>query len=159
MNGPLNPKRKKGITPLMATLLLISFAVAVGTVVMNFARAQVDSQAQCSINPKLGLAKHNGLQQICFDSSPSILKFGLQNGFEIDIEGLVVSVIGTQRAETFELNEAVINRGSIYRGSLNYDSSVLGTIRQVKISPKITLFEEQVICVEYSLVLENIGAC
>ena len=37
---------KKAITPLMIAFLLVSFAVAVGVVVMNLGQAQVEEAAQ-----------------------------------------------------------------------------------------------------------------
>ena len=64
---------KKGIAPLIATLLLISFAVSVGLVVMNFGRAQVELEAECPLNIGLGFAEIAGAQDIC--TSGSEIKF------------------------------------------------------------------------------------
>ena len=51
---------KKAISPIIATLLLISFAVALGVVIMNFGRAQVELEAQCAIEIGLDLAEVEG---------------------------------------------------------------------------------------------------
>ena len=67
---------KRGIAPLIATLLLISFAVAVGVVIMNFGRAQVELEAQCAIDIGLRLAKIGGSQDICYDSTKKNIKLG-----------------------------------------------------------------------------------
>ena len=55
----------KGITPLMTTILLISLAVAVGVVVMNFGRATAQEEAECSVDPQLQLSNISGQMQIC----------------------------------------------------------------------------------------------
>ena len=39
-----NNQKKKGVTPLMAGLVLVSFAIAVGVVVMNLGRAVGERQ-------------------------------------------------------------------------------------------------------------------
>lgn len=149
---------KKGITPLMATLLLISFAVAVGVVVMNFGRAQVESEAECPVNIGLEFSVISGDDQICYDAGKKDLLFTLENGVNTDVNGLVVNIIGTQKAETFEINSEIIKAG-VHLGRVNYDSSVSGEIRQVKISPKVTLYDEEEVCVDQALIAENIRPC
>jgi len=149
---------KKGITPLMATFLLISFAVAVGVVVMNLGRAQVESEAECPVNIGLEFSVISGEDQICYDAGKNDLSFTLENGINTDVNGLVVNIIGAERAETFEINSKIIKAG-VYLGHVNYDSSVSGEIRQVKISPKVTLYDEEEVCVDQALVVENIKPC
>src|SRR3989338_4478627 len=131
---------KKGVTPLMATFLLVSFAVAVGVVVMNFGRAQVEEAAECSLSTDLKLVQIGGTEQLCYDATAQKLLFTVENGVNIKVEGLVVNIIGTNKAETMELNDAVMVLAGTYVGTINYDSSVNGAIRQVKITPKVTLY-------------------
>nr|MBT4247346.1 hypothetical protein [Candidatus Woesearchaeota archaeon] len=58
---------KRGIAPLIATMLLISFAVSLGMVVMNFGRAQVELQAQCAIDVNLKISEIAGAKEVCLD--------------------------------------------------------------------------------------------
>ncbi|PIN75211.1 hypothetical protein COV17_04080 [Candidatus Woesearchaeota archaeon CG10_big_fil_rev_8_21_14_0_10_36_11] len=152
-------KDKEGITPLMATLLLISFAVALGVVIMNFGRAQVESEAQCPIDVGLKLAIVAGKEEVCYNTAKKDFSFTIENGVNIKVEGLIVNIIGTQKAETFELNDAKIPKAGTYIGHVKYDSKSAGTIRQVKISPKVVMYDEEQICVEKALILENIRGC
>jgi len=147
-------KNKKAITPIMATLLLISFAVAVGVVVMNLGRAQVESDAQCAIEIGLKFSEIGGQQQLCRDNNGN-LKFTLENGINIKVEGLVINVIGIDKAETFEINDAQMTKAGTYLGNVNFP----GQIRQVKITPKIILYDNEEICTEQALVSENILPC
>jgi hypothetical protein len=151
--------RKKGITPLMATLLLISFAVAVGVVVMNLGSAQVEESAQCPINIGLVLSNIGGEDQLCYDAGSKELKFTLENGINIKVEGLIVNIIGTEKAESYEFNDAKVGKAGTYLGKANYDSAAAGEIRQLKISPKIVLYDTEQICTEQALVAETVRNC
>ena len=146
-------KDKRGITPIMATVLLVSFAVAVGVVVMSFGRAEVEEEAVCPIDIGLAFAEISGKQDICFDGSQ--VRFTVENGININIEGLLVNVIGTEKAETADLTEAKLTKAGTYLGKVPFS----GSIRQVKISPKVLLKAQEEICVEQSLVMENIPSC
>jgi hypothetical protein len=149
---------KKGISPLIATFLLISFAVALGVVIMSFGRAQVELEAQCPISIGLVISNIGGEDQFCYDSNAKEIKFTLENGVNIKVNGLVFNVIGSIQAESSEINTEIIKAGT-YLGNMKYDSSTSGEIRQVKISPKINLYDEEQICTDKALVIENIKEC
>ncbi|MBI4980343.1 hypothetical protein HZC30_02165 [Candidatus Woesearchaeota archaeon] len=159
MEPALKKSKKKGITPLMATFLLISFAVAVGVVVMNLGSAQVEESAQCPINIGLKLSNIGGQDQLCYDVGAKELKFTLENGINIKVEGLIVNIIGTDKAESYEFNEAKVGKAGTYLGKADYDSAVAGEIRQLKISPKVVLYDTEQICTEQALVAEMVRNC
>jgi hypothetical protein len=143
---------KKGITPLMITFLLISFAVALGVVVMNLGRAQVEDVAECPINIDLQFANIGGKDDICFDGGT--IKFTVENGVNTAVSGLIVNVIGAEKAETYRLPANIAKAGT-YLGKVSFS----GTIRQVKITPKVVLFDEEQICTEKALIIENVPDC
>ena len=143
---------KKGIAPLIATILLLSFAVSIGVVVMNFGKAQVELGAECAIDVGLELQK-----DVCFESG--VIKFTLSNGINIKVEGLLVNVIGMSKAETSELNNINLGKAGVYSGMIRYDKGVSGEVRQMKISPKVFLFDEEQICVEKSVIVEKVANC
>lgn len=152
-------QKKKGVTPLMITLLLISFAVAVGVVIMNFGAAEVEEAAECPINIGLKLAVISGQEQLCYDAAKKDIAFTLENGVNIKVEGLIFNAIGNKKAESFELNEAKMIKAGNYLGQVAYDSSVSGEIQQIKITPKIVLYDAEQICSEQALVVEGIRSC
>jgi len=151
--------RKKGITPLMATFLLISFAVAVGVVIMNFGRAQVEQQAECAIDINLKFSKISNQDQICYDASKKDIAFTVENGINIKVEGLILNTIGSQKADSLELNDAKIGKAGVYLGHMKYDKAVSGDMKQLKITPKVTMYDQEQICTEKALVVENLRAC
>ena len=149
---------KRGIAPLVATLLLISFAISLGMVIMNFGRAQVELQAQCPIDIGLKIAEIGGKKDICYNSGGKEIKFTLENGVNIGVEGLLINVIGTQEAKSSD-QPAKIIKGGTHMGKSPYDSSASGEIRQIKIIPKVVLYDEEQICTEKALVVESVGGC
>lgn len=148
----------RGITPLMASVLLVSFAVAVAVVVMNVGRAQVEESANCAAEIGMQFVEISGEQDICYDAGKKQLRFTVQNGININTEGLIVNVIGEQQAETFEL-AAFMGKAGTYVGTLPFDEAVGGSMRQVRITPKIAPVDEEVLCPEQALVVEKVRNC
>lgn len=141
----------------MITMLLVSLAVAVGVVVMNFGQAQVEEGAQCAITIGLKLAEIGGQSQLCYDSASQSIRFTVENGVNIKVEGLIVNIIETDKAESVEVNDAKIIKAGTYLGTVKY--AVAGAIQQVKLVPKVMLFDQEEICAEQALVVENIRNC
>ena len=150
---------KEGVTPLMVTMLLLSLAVAVGVVVMNFGRAQVEENAQCAINIGVHFSSISGQEQFCYDAAQKSLRFTVENGVNIKVEGLIVNIIGSEKAETLELNEAKMMKAGTYVGKVAFDTAAGGQIKQIKITPKVVLYDVEQICGEQALVVESVKNC
>ncbi len=151
--------RRKGIAPLVATLLLITFAVSIGFLFMSFGRAQVDLEATCTIDIGMDFLEIGGQKQICMNRIKNDLTFTVQNGANIAVDGVMVNVIGTERAESFDLNDAKMPKAGSYVTHLGYNEELSGEIRQLKIIPKVVLFDTQEVCIEQALVVENVPNC
>lgn len=151
---------KRGISPVIATLLLISFAVALGVVIMQFGRAQVELEAQCAIDVGLHFSTIEGVeQQVCYDEAKKELRFTIENGVNIKVEGLILNIIGTEQAQTSELNDAKLAKDGTYVGQVKYNTATHGQARQVTISPKVILYDEELTCTKKSIVTENVKNC
>ncbi len=125
---------------------------------MNFGRAQVELQAECPLDIGLQLAEISGKKDICYNAAKKDLKFTVQNGVNIEVTGLLVNVIGSEEAKTMEVNTEIA-KGGIQVGHAPYDASVSGELRQVKITPKVVFYDEEQICIEKSVIVENVGGC
>ena len=86
---------------------------------MSFGRAQVELEAQCPINVGLKLAVVGGVEEVCYNAAKKDFSFTIENGVNIKVEGLIVNIIGTQKAETFELNDAKSKKISMEEADLN----------------------------------------
>ena len=93
---------KKAITPLMVTLLLVSFAVAVGVVVMNIGQAQVEEGAVCPVDIGFVFSSIGGKEQYCYDQTKQVFSFTVENGINANIEELLVNIIGEEKARMFK---------------------------------------------------------
>lgn len=150
---------KRGMAPIVATLLLISFAVALGLVIMNFGRAQLDLEAQCPVDIGLEFSKIGGIEEICIDKEKNDIYFVIENGINTEVEGVVVNIIGTERAESYNLEDAQMYKAGNYMTHLGYNEELSGEIRQFKIVPVIKPFEEEEICTDQALVIEEVRDC
>ena len=87
-------KNKKGMSPLIATIVLIAFAVALGVVVMNIGRSfgpdfsdGGDGEVDCSKSKGLAILEVGGSQKICFsdNGAESYIDFTVSNSAPINI--------------------------------------------------------------------------
>lgn len=152
-------KNKRALTPLMITFLLVSFAVAVGVVVINLGRAEVEEKAECTLEIGLKLSEVGGEEQFCLDRAKEQLFFTVENGVNIKVEGLVMNVIGTKKAESYELGEAKMEKAGVFLKYVPYSLEEMGEIKQVKVIPKVNLFDKELICQEQGLVVEKVRDC
>ena len=156
------PMGKKGMSPLIATILLLVFAIGLGVIVMNWGRAQVEAASKCAIDIELDVVELNEIPELCFSGAgeDGVLHFIIENGPNIDIEELQLSVIGTKNVLNMRIDERVEIGFSLLK-DIPYNFNEFGEIRQVRIIPKINLYPEEdpILCPEQAIVLDNIRSC
>ena len=160
-------KNKKGMSPLIATIVLIAFAVALGAVVMNIGKTISpeihggDGPVDCSTVKKLAILEVNGNQKICFADrgAESYIDFTISNSAPINIEDIHITIFGSE--EVFNKETILTNPmkgGEGKRIKIKYDPSYFGSIEQVSITPKITDSRANE-CHKQGITLENIQPC
>ena len=89
---------KRGVSPLIATILLLILAIGLGIIVMNWGRAQVEAASKCAVNIQLDVVKLNNIPEICQAGAgeQGYLHFIVENGVNIDVEALQIRIIGTK---------------------------------------------------------------
>ncbi|MBS3102290.1 hypothetical protein J4458_02485 [Candidatus Woesearchaeota archaeon] len=154
---------KKGMSPLIATLLLISVAVSIGTTIMSFGSAFYEERrmltgAELSCRYlELELNEINKIPQFCFDKASANVDFTVTNKANIDIESLVVWLVGN---EVYVVNVTEpIAAGYPLRKKIVYDPNVYGALKQAQLIPKIKQEEGQAACSSKKLVIESIREC
>ncbi len=149
----MNKTNKRGVSPLIATVLLIAFAVALGAVVMNWGRSYVqetaedvrtksDRDVECSQDVKIEVQKIDDVPQMCYggESATGFLDFTIYNSGHKDIESLTVSIIGkTDIYTNTSVNGTAMNKGHLVRKNMSYDYSTYGAIQLVKIVPEVKI--------------------
>lgn len=150
------------MSPLVATIVLILFAVVLGVIILNWGRAQIVKAAKCPINCELNLVSLNNMPQICYAGSgeTGYLEFYLENGVNIDVSGILLRIIGEKDLYQTDLKDR-IERGYTLKKTIPYNFNLFGKIQQVKIVPKIETYpgEPPLICQEQALTISNIGGC
>ena len=157
-------KSKKGVSPLIATILLIAFAVALGSVIMNWG-LNLDlgkSQDKCR-NVEIRMRNIDAVE-VCFGGFGNIgyINFIIDNTGSIDIDGLVIWIIGDKGTRLFDLESIGLKKGSLYDKKdkeVSYDFTIFGNIKQVQFIPKIKTEQTNEVCTKNSVKAEKIGFC
>ena len=155
-------KNKRGLSPLVATIILILFAVVLGVIILNWGRAQVVKAAKCPVDSGMKIVSLNGRPQLCYAGSgdTGYIEFYLENGVTVDIAGILLRVIGEKDLYQRELH-TVIERGYTIKEVVPYNFNLFGKIKQIKMIPKIDTYpgEPPLICQEQALTISNIRVC
>ncbi len=155
---------KKGVSPLIATILLIAFAVALGSVVMNWGSNLYSNTDRCS-GVKIEL-KNIGPYQVCYAGSGSAgyINFAMDNKGKQDINGFNIIMTDTTGQTTiFNLNDINVPKKTLFDKRDNqvvYDMSKYGQLANVEFTPKIKENSEVIVCdSKYNAKTEKIGPC
>ncbi len=162
---------KKGVSPLIATVLLVAFSVALGAVVMNFqdsttheftdqADLAIDREITCSLDLSLSVLEVQDIDFACYNHSGS-------NNFEVivenhgskDIEGMQI-VLLDKNNEIYrfqEFNELDSHGVTKYNVSLGPDFVFPPDL--VILSAIIDSKGSKVVCKDNRIELESICEC
>lgn len=156
-------KNKKGVSPLIATVLLISFAVALGAVVINWGRnIEIAKDDKCA-DVEIKIREINDYD-ICYSDSGSnaYINFVVDNVGKQDLYGLSLWVVGEKGTKLFEVDNILIKKGILFDKKdkeLIYDFTKYGQIRHVLFIPKIKIDSTIDICPKKSIKADKIGKC
>ena len=158
---------KKGITPLVATVLLVAFSVGLGALVMSWGQDYIAQKAEfvqgtaevhsgCDA-AKIDVIKITGQQQACV--SPSGIQVLIDNGPDIDVFNIQARIAGSNSVDTVEsvLTEPLI-KGNAAKALIPYNPAV-GSVLQVKLTPKIWTGKDSALCAQSAVTLERLPAC
>lgn len=141
---------KKGVSPLIATVLLIAFAVALGAVVMNWGRQYVEDttkftqeksnkEIKCSIDVGLKFSERSdGNKFVCFNATSGEINFTIENGQSTDISALQVKVFSASGDVNTTILDVALASADAKRLGLTYPTS-FGNLSKIEIVPQISL--------------------
>lgn len=155
---------RKAVSPLIATVLLIAFAVALGAVVMNWGRGYVedtaniarersDTEVTCASEVDIDIVEIDGVPQICYNitaSANDTVHFIIENKKERDVERVQLRLIGsaTRVPLTLDIESQRSNLTTNQAKYINvsYDDTVYGTPQQLRFTPYIRVGGSTVAC-------------
>lgn len=146
-------KSKKAISPLIATVLLIAFAVALGAVVMSWGRGYVEDTTNlaesssgatmsCSMNTGIKFVKNEDRKNWVCNSTSTNITFVIENTGMTTFEGLKLVAVGNTSINQTLINDS-IEPGDYYMGSVDLGVS---DVSRFTIMPKIVYEGEYRIC-------------
>ena len=156
--------KKRGVSPLIATVLLISFAVALGSVVLNWGRnLEISNFGDGCPGVSIKVRSMEGAE-VCYTSQDkdANLKFIIDNDGNADIEGLGIWVVGEKGTKLMDLDAISIKKGYLFEVQENavaYDFEAYGDIKQVQFIPKAKIDDSIEICARNAVKAGKIGIC
>ena len=156
-------KNKRGVSPLVATLLLVLLATALGVVAMSWGRAQLEEGSYCPVAIEMKVIELNQEPQICYagKEETGFVKFLVENGPNVEVHSVNFRVIGAKDIYVVELPDSSMKKGYPLLEEVPYNFNLFGDIRQIKLTPRIIVFpgEDPVLCPEQALIIEDIKVC
>jgi flagellin-like protein len=146
---------RRGISPLIATVLLIAFAVSIGTMIMNWGK-DVAAVGDCS-ETQLQVQMINDKPLFCYDTLNNKVNVMVKNIGSTDIDRLRMRVVASDfTTEDVDVPDSAIKMGDIKTKNINYVKS--GKFR-VEIIPIITTGGKERICADKYVYVDDIGLC
>jgi len=146
---------KRGIAPVISTILLLMFASALGLIVMSWGRnASISEEKPTCDKTSLHVIEYANKPQIC--STGKKLQFTLENNGNTNLAGVKVIIISAQDISQSEMTRKM-DVADIVKEELDYTAS--GDILKIKFVPKIEYDNTLELCPNNGLELENIAKC
>jgi flagellin-like protein len=160
---------KRGVSPLIATVLLIAFAVALGAVVMNWGRTyteqtadnvkkQSDVQVKCFQDVKIKLLEINDKPKLCYGvwGDNSYINATLLNDGSKAIESMNLQIIGDSFIQSnTSVTDSDIEVSGAAKISVPYKYSEVGPLLKVRIIPVAEISGINTACSGTGSVLEK----
>ena len=155
---------KRGVSPLIATILLISFAVALGSVVLNWGKNIDMSKSEDTCSGASIKIKSIGNSEVCYAGSGEngYINFIISNNGDIDIAGLAIWIVGQKGTKLLDLDDFSIKKGDVLGvedNSVKYDFNTYGNIKYIQFIPKVKITDSMDICPRNSVKAEKISVC
>jgi len=173
---------KKAISPLIATVILIAFAVALGAIIMNWGKAYVEKEMESSITEyysikecerdiELKIKELGGRPKLCYNYNSSgtnlEIDFMLENTGPRTIEGIRIIAIGADSSfnstgSNFLIENTTIVPGGILRNITTFVvPSTFGSLVQVEFIPFLntTGSIERTLCSKKALIKTDLAIC
>ena len=153
---------RRGVSPLIATMILIGVSVILGAVVMSWGESYIEDRAEfvtgnsACTNVYFSIIKSGGQDLACYTDSS--LEVSLDNGPRSSIYDFGVRVVGSSGILNVESTLSTpLLEGSGFKLVVPFAN--IGDVSQVKITPKVSSGNEFLLCDEKSIIVEPVRKC
>ncbi len=158
---------RKGITPLVATILLVAFSVGLGALVMSWGEDYIEAKAEfvqgtaegksgCDA-AKLELIQIGGQPQACIGKDG--IQLWIDNGPNVELYNIHARIAGQH---SVEVNEEILLqpllKSNAVKAVIPFTPNV-GPILQLKLTPKLWTGKEVAVCAQSAITIEKIPFC
>ena len=155
---------KKGLSPLIAMVLIISFAVALGSVVLNWGKNLDISRLGDACSGAAIKIRNIGQGEACYSGSgqDAFINFIIDNSGSADIAGLGIWIVGDKGTKLLDLDNIEIKSGALLHvedDRVKYDFNTYGRINHIQFIQKVKTGAGIDICPKNSVKAEKIGIC
>ena len=158
-------KGRRGISPLVATVLLIAFSVALGAVVMSWGETYIEQKAEfVSGKSEVGgpcdaatisIIKVKGQLELCVRGDT--IEAFVENGQQA-LAGIKARVLGTSGVFLVEnILSSPLAAGESIKTSFTFKQ--VGELQQVKLTPIVNVNDKQQFCTQSDTIVEDIRPC
>jgi len=165
---------KKGLSPLIAAVLLIVVVVGIGAVVTGIVRNYVTENKQtitekasdmkCGVEVSINVPEVADELRIC--NYTSKIQFTVENSGSAAIDDMQVKVFGTSGFAANDTAWTQEKSGSFEPGdtqtmNTTFDSAAVGTIQQIKIVPRVKVVgrTDKAYCTDAALTFTDFPSC
>ena len=146
---------RRGISPLIATVLLIAFAVSIGTMIMSWGK-DVVSVGDCS-ETQLEVQIINSKPLFCYDTLNNKVNVMVKNVGSTNIDKLRMRVVTPDfNSEDIDIDDSAIKSGDVKTKNIDYVHS--GKFH-VEIIPIITVGGKESVCSAKAAIVDDIRSC
>lgn len=147
---------KKAMSPLLSTIILIGFAIALGGIVMSWGKSGytvAKPVVECK-QTSLSLISYGENKGIC--SKDNKLYFSIQNNGEIDLDGIKISILGNNEIYSSTIDKQ-INVAEIVKLDLEYQNIV--KIEKVIFTPRFIYLDKERLCPKNGFSIDKVEEC
>jgi len=171
-------KSRKAVSPLIATVLLIAFAVALGAVVMNWGRGYVedtaniarersDTEVKCASEVGVSIVEIDSVPQVCYNETGgtggnATMNIIVENRKSKGVVKLEARFIGMSSrvpltADLGYESNLTVNEAKYL--NFTYDPDTFGKPQQLKLTPFIKVGGSEVACPSSAEIETDIKSC
>ena len=160
-------ENRRGITPLVATVLLVAFSVGLGALVMSwgedyiaqkaeFVQGTAEIKSPCD-STHITLIRIGGQLQVCMSSRG--LEFWIDNGPDTDVSNIHARIAGSTGVDVQQsILFSPLAKANSARVIVPLKPEV-GQVLQVKLTPKIMTGSQEALCANSAITVEKFSQC
>lgn len=157
---------RKGLTPLVATILLVMFSVGLGALVMSWGEEYIEEKAEfvqgtaevrsgCDL-AKIDVIRISGTAQACVSARG--LELWIDNGPDIELYNIQARIVGNDVQVVEDILSQPLLKANAARTIVPLQPGIQ-PVRQVKLTPKIWTGNNVAICAQGATTLERLPSC